>query len=445
VFDASVVRRFDIAISASDLQATYDDVADIARNAKGDLDALPMPIWIPATVTYSSKTWTQVGFRWKGHASLTGAYNQQIRKLSFDLAFDHFESSFPELDNQRFYGFKSLAFGNAYKDPSLMRDKTAADIFRAAGVPAARSSFAAVYFDTGDGPVYRGLYTIIESPGDRMLEVQIGDGTGNLYKPWGMAGKWLSVAELGEADIEAHFEKQTNEDTSDWSDAFRVLNALHADRTDTAAWRSGLEAVFDVPAFLKVLAVSQSMVNWDSYGCMHHNHLVYANPLNGGRFLWMPWDLNESMEMTTRTGCPAPGSVMFDEIVKDTDSTVDTDWPLIRFILGDDTYRAAYVKDLRDVLDGAFAAEPLIAQMEADHALIAPYVVGPIATEGAASVKFTCLQATSTQTIAEIFENSVTYTETTSADGGTSDTTDDSLTTHVRERHAAVEAVLAAQ
>ncbi|MFC1592032.1 CotH kinase family protein [Thermodesulfobacteriota bacterium] len=42
-------------------------------------------------------------------------------KLPFNLDFDEFEDRFPEIRNQRFYGFKKLALLNAFLDKSLMR------------------------------------------------------------------------------------------------------------------------------------------------------------------------------------------------------------------------------------------------------------------------------------------------------------------------------------
>ena len=43
---------------------------------------------------------------------------QGILKLPFKLDFDEFEDDYPQIDNQRFYGFKKLSLKNNYDDQS---------------------------------------------------------------------------------------------------------------------------------------------------------------------------------------------------------------------------------------------------------------------------------------------------------------------------------------
>jgi spore coat protein CotH len=401
-----------------------------------------------ATLTYNSKTWTHVGVRWKGHASLIGALKGNVGKLSMSVKFDKNEAQYPELSNQRFYGFKGFSLGNAYKDPSYIRDKTAADIFRAAGVPAPRGSFTQVYMDIGKGPVYLGVYTVIEEE-DEALKAQLGDNSGNLYKPWGDAARWTAIGatsafggDTTETDVESFFEKSNNE-TSDWSDVINAINVLHADRTtDEATWRANLEQVFDVHAFLKTLATNQTMQNWDSYGCMTHNYYVYANPnetTGTSPFVYLPWDLNESLTTRDSSTCAA-SSVMLDEVVNHT-ITSAREWPLIEYILGNATYRADYKKALQAVLDNAFVADTAKAQMQADHDLILPYLDGTIAQEAAIGAAGTLFSATKTYQSASLdqFKNSLNNAVPTNANTDTV-----GLFVQVDARRAAVTAALAA-
>jgi spore coat protein H len=138
-------------------------------------------------------------------------------------------------------------------------------------------------------------------------------------------------------------------------------------RGDAASWRAGLEAVFDVPGFLRYLALSQTMVNWDSYGCMSHNYYLYGVPADGGRLTWIPWDLNEAL-LSTRRACSTAESVLLDEVTEE--------WPLIRSLLDDEVYAEAYRAELRVGLEGAFAEEQLLERMRRYHELISPFVIG---------------------------------------------------------------------
>ena len=400
LFSDTVVHRFDIIITPQVYQQTMDNLSDIMVGPPQDRYD---PMWVPVTIKFNGLTWEQVGMRYKGNSSLNSAWRDGVRKLAFRLNFDKYEDTHPELKNQRFYGFKKMIFSNGFKDLSLIREKLAADLFRDHGVPAARGAFARVHVDYGSGPIYYGLYTMIEDPSDEMLESQFSDKGGNLYKPEGEGAKWGRF-------IEAHFEKTSNEESSDWSDVQAAITTLNAARGDAAAWRSGLEAVFNTGVFLKWLAMNQAMVNWDTYGFMSHNYYIYGDPSDSGRLVWIPWDLNEAMILQGAHAANA-GSVMLDEI--------SSDWPLIRFLLDDPVYRQAYIDELKALLSGAFELTRVKSKMDAYHALVAPYAVGT----GGEAAPYTFLKR------AADFENSLT-------------TGRDALKTHVEARHQAIRQAL---
>jgi spore coat protein CotH len=440
LFEATRVRRLDFTIDRATFAAAQTDLDNLVANAgTDDLDAMANPMWMEATLSYGDQQWTGVAVRWKGHASLAGAWSNHIGKLSMAVKFDRYNNH--ELTDQRFFGFSEFTLSAGYKDDSLIRDKVAADVLRAAGVPAPQGSFTQVFINIGNGPFYMGMYTMIEKVEDQMLATQLGSSSGNLYKPWGDAARWPPLAETAvplvstsQADIETHFEKANNK-SSDWTDIVAAINVLHSGRSDAAAWRAKLESVLDVQAFLKWLAVNQTMVNWDAYGCMPHNYYVYADPAHGGRFLWLPWDLNEALAARKHDGC-VPGSVMLDETVSGS-SSVAKQWPLIAFILADPTYRESYKAALRTVLAGPFDTDALKAKMRTYHALIAPYIDGTLANESGA-VKDA------------LFTGWYSYQNTTAASFATSLTRvgdglsiSDGLETHVDNRRAAVQAALA--
>lgn len=340
------------------------------------------PMWVTADITFDGQVWTNVGIRFKGNSSLSSTWRGGIYKLPFKIDFDEFEDDYPEIKNQRFYGFKELSFSSNWSDDSLLREKVTADVFREAGLAASQTAFYAVYVDHGDGPVYFGLYTAVEVVEDTVIETQFADDSGNAYKPEGAAATFAA----GTFD-EEEFDKQTNEDEADYSDVQALYDILNSTTrtSDPEAWRAELESVFDVDTFLLWLAANTVVQNWDTYGQMSHNFYLYHDP-ESGLLTWIPWDNNMALSegmgggrggrpgMAGMGGVPgggsATGSMSFEK------SGVTSDWPLVRYLLDVPDYYAAYVAYVDEVSSGAFEPSKMIATYQALHDLIAPYVIG---------------------------------------------------------------------
>lgn len=360
------------------------------------------PIYRPCTLRFNDKTWEHVGIRYKGNSSLRSSWGRTL-KMPFRFDFDEMENEFPTIKDQRFYGFKKLTLSSGFTDNSLIREKVVADIFRAAGVPAARTAFYRIYIDYGEGAKYFGLYTMVEAPDKPMLQQQFKSAEGNLYKPEGNGAKFVTFDEKS-------FTKKTNETTSDWNDIKAIFSALNASRADAAKWRAGLEKVFDVNGYLNYLAVNTLIQNWDTYGRMAHNYYLYTDP-GDGLTHWIPWDNNMALGGSMGGGMGGPGGVnppgqpgaspaasaspspaanlpqmrpgggqggpgggaLSLEL---SSSEVSQDWPMIRFLMDDPIYHAKYVAQVDKARKGAFATEPTKQRYQAAHNLISPYVVG---------------------------------------------------------------------
>ena len=266
------------------------------------------PVYVTADVTFEGLEWEHVGIRFKGFNSLQGSWNEGSYKISLKLNFDKFEDDYPKIKNQRFYGFDELNLQGAYNDDSLMRDMIVPSIFRESGVAAPQTAFYRLYVDYGEGPVYFGLYTMVESVEDTVIETQFEDDSGNLYKP---EGNGATFAE-GTFDT-ACFEKKTNEDDSDWSDVEELYTILNSDTrlSDPEQWRAELEAVFDVDIFLRWLATNTVIQNWDTYGGNCRNFYLYDDPTDG-KLKWIPWDNNYALSSGMNPGNQAaavPGNI----------------------------------------------------------------------------------------------------------------------------------------
>lgn len=399
------------------------------------------PVYVPANVSFEGQTWTDVGIRFKGQMSLGSTWREGSYKISFKLNFDKFEDESPAIKNQRFYGFDELNLQSGYTDDSLMRDMIVPSIFRESGVPAPHTAFYRIYVDYGEGPVYFGLYTMIESVEDTLIETQFEDGSGNVYKPEGTGATFAR----GTFDT-ASFEKKTNQGKGNWSDVEALYTVLNSETrtTDPDAWRAELETVLDVDEFLRWLATNTVIQNWDTYGGNSRNFYLYTDPADG-RIVWIPWDnnfaLNGNMGAGNRAGLPAGGdafrmdgppenattasrmpgnAAVMDGIPGNATgqfgrpvpaggivpgnltgansaagerapgldggmgrtlsldlSDAGENWPLIRYLADDPVYSEQYREYLETVVTTSFEPAKMEETYRYYHALIEPYVTGP--------------------------------------------------------------------
>lgn len=378
VFPEDKVQRIDITIDPSNYQAMESNLNSLNMMMGGSNED---PIYVQSTVKFNNNTWTKVGIRYKGQSTLSAPKQAGKHKYPFRLDFDEFEDQYPEIDDQRFYGFKKLIFSNNWYDASFIRDKFTGDLFRSVGIPTPRSVFCRVYIDTGSGPVYWGLYTMLEDPTDEMLNTQFADGDGNMYKGQSATGADLTTFN------QQGYEKKTNEDDNDWSDLQALVSALNAPRNNAEQWRANLESVFNVNLFLKWLAINTAITNFDTYGWVTKNHYFYQDVADNGRMVYLPWDFN--LSLTTDPfgmmgmggfgggfggffgggfGTTIPASLSLSEI--------GNNWPLIRYLMDDPVYKNIYHYEMREAMSGCFNQSNAIARMTQLHNLVRPYVVG---------------------------------------------------------------------
>ncbi|WP_452223371.1 CotH kinase family protein [Lacinutrix chionoecetis] len=372
VFEDNTVKRLDIVITPARWQSMLDDMTETygtfgsgGGQGGGLLDADEDPIFVPAEVFYNSIEWYRVGVRFKGNSSLQTSWRNGILKLSFKLDFDEFEDDYPQIDNQRFYGFKKLSLKNNFDDKSMLREKVATDVFRNAGLVASHTAFYTVYVDHGDGPQYFGLYTMVEEVDDTVIETQFLNDNGNLYKPDGDAASFVA----GTYD-EDEYVKKTNEDDADFSDVSNLLAIINdgTRTTDPATWRTNLDATLNTEVFLKYLAVNTVIQNWDTYGKMTHNYFLYNNPDNN-KLTWIPWDNNEALQLGKMGG----------SLPLDFSGLNANDWPLIGYMYQDSVYKTQYDAYVQDVVDGAFNVNTIQSLYTTYSALVQPYATSEVA------------------------------------------------------------------
>ena len=347
-------------------------------NQRDDVELLPRtPIYVPVDVTFGGETFQHVGFRLKGNSSLVSTWQRGTDKVPFRLNADALEDRYPEIENQTFFGFPNLGFSNNILDSSYLRAKVVTDLMREAGLPAPKTAFMRVYLDRGAGGTYLGLYTMIEIPDEPMLDTIFGSSAGNLYKPHGTGGRWTVF-------VADDFPKRTNAADEDWTDVDDAIAALNDATGDREVWRRRLEARFDVSTFLRWLAVNTLVGNNDAYGGLSaHNYYLYGSPRHRDRLFWIPWDHDLALPSSTGGIGGGGGGVVGGGGGAGQATTLDlfhtrigAGWPLIRRLLDDSVFRAAYRGHVEELLNSVLEPSRVSARVRAEYDRIVPYVVG---------------------------------------------------------------------
>jgi spore coat protein CotH len=372
VFPQSTVNTMEITIGSAKWSAVRTNMKslfgyDFGANAGvgGSFPSVETD-YVDVTVKYNNKKWLNVGYRLKGNSSLAQAWGQGNYKLPFKLNFDKFEDTYAAVTNQHFYGFEELSFSPSFRDQSLMREKLAADIFRLGGVPAAQTAFYRVYVDFGAGLKYCGVYTAVEVPDDNMFKNQLGEESGNMYKP---ESKLTSF-------VLSEFEKKNNETAANYTDVQNFISYLNAgNRTSNAVlWRQNLESVFNMNYYLKYLAINNAIVNWDTYGSMAHNYYLYNHSTD--KLIWVPWDHNEALSGSPGITGTASGGGMNRTGLSLSMNEVTAQWPLLRYVADDSQYMNQYKQYLKTFNSVTFTQTAMDALIDKYYSMIEPYAIG---------------------------------------------------------------------
>lgn len=317
-----------------------------------------------ADLRFGAESLTGIGVRLKGFSSLeygTGLGGRRPGRTSDPRAKFPLKLDFNRFGQLRFHCLDRVNLGNNWADITFMRERLAARMYNAMGVPAARTAYAKV---TVEG-VYLGLYTLTEQIDKRFLRAHFGEladaDDGNLYKSVLSAERAIGqLVFRGESRADyvrmgavcpSAFEEcgitlKTNEDDpkkNDYADLIQFLRILN--QTPDEAFEEAIAQVFDVDTFLRLAAVTVAIANPDSYFGMGHNYYLYHRP-DIGRFVMLPWDLNEAY-----AGHPCGQDFITYDFAQPVCAQNANGFVLARRILAVPRYRQQYRTYVREVLD----------------------------------------------------------------------------------------------
>jgi len=313
--------------------------------------------YVKCTIRFGDEVYEDVGLRFKGNSS---SMVKGLKK-SFKFKFDKFEKK------QRFHGFKKLNFQNGFRDPSLLREKLAYDLFSEAGVPASRATFAKLYL-TIDGHYddeYIGLYTLVEQVDKVFLNDRFSDTSGNLFKYEGMFG-FVYKGDAKEA-YEKEYEAKLSKKQRDYSVLIRFIKMLN-DGFDTPSalnpappeerFPEEIEKAFNVENFLSWLAVNTLLSSLDSYAGSGHNYYLYYNK-DTGKFEFIPWDLNEAFGNHHRMASAQ------DMMELDIYEPYAKPKSFLERILRVPIFKERYIAKMKALLDGPFQQSAMYQKIDA--------------------------------------------------------------------------------
>lgn len=334
----------------------------LRANFEGKAD----PDYMEARFVWGDVDMERAGVRFKGNSSYR---TYPTQKKSFKIKTNEY------IKGRRIQNIDTLNLNNAFKDPSMVREKVYYEMARAAGLKASRVNYAALYINDE----YWGLYFLTEDVDGEFLENHLGKGEdGNLYK--GDPQGTLQWRGLDKAPYKQAFEKENNEAADDWSDLIRLIDVLN--NTPLLQLRERLEPLLDVDSALTLLALDIVTANLDSYIGSGHNYYLYRQK-SDGRFRLMPWDPNEAFgsfdmgipmqdlqrlplfftprPMQAPGGPPLPPNAMAPR-------------PLAQKLWEVPEYRERYLAKVREIADGSANPDALLERMTALRTMIEPWV-----------------------------------------------------------------------
>jgi len=195
-----------------------------------------------------------VSVKLKGAA---GSFRELDDKPAFTLRMDKVKK------DQRFHGLAKLHLNNSVQDETYLHELIAAELFKEAGIPAARVAHARVKLNDRD----LGFYVLKEGFDEHFLARHFLDPRGNLYD-----GGFCQ-------DIDADLERDEGDGGESRGDLKGLLGVAQV--ADSKARSVQLAQRLDVPEFVTFMAMEEMLGHWDGYTINRNNYRLYFDQRSG--------------------------------------------------------------------------------------------------------------------------------------------------------------------
>ena len=239
------------------LEVTSDDMVKLRKNPRN---------FVQATVREGGEAYDKVGLHLKGQAGSFRGIDGP--KPGFTLSFSKFEPK------RKFHGTRKIHLNNAVQDASYLNENLAGELFRAAGVPAARVTYAMV--ELNDRKL--GLYVLKEGISEDFLALYFHKTNGNLYDM------------EGGREVTEHMKRESGKGPDDWSD-LKALASAAQEPDFNRRWKR-LGEVLDLERFIAFMAMEMITCHWDGY-CIGKNNFRVYHDMGTDKLVFIPHGMDQ--------------------------------------------------------------------------------------------------------------------------------------------------------
>jgi spore coat protein CotH len=239
--------------------------------------------WTTGRVEFGGREFTNAGVRFKGNSTFLSAIRGVKKPLKIQLSKGN--------KGHTLAGISTLNFGNLSVDFSCLKDTLAYELFRAAGVPAPRTTFSHVTLSVEKRWDARplGLYVMVENVDGGFARDQFGTDKMGLFKPVTydlfkyLGEDWTPYQGIYDPKLALNASQQR-----------RVLETakLLTEASDSDFSRRASE-YFDFDEVARFVAVNSLISSYDGFLNNGQNFYMYLDP-RSNRFGFIPWDLDSA-------------------------------------------------------------------------------------------------------------------------------------------------------
>ena len=304
--------------------------------------------WAEGSLTINGKQLNNIGARYKGNASFNLMKGSLKRNMKIKLDWTD--------KDQNYNSVETLNLNAGGLDPSKLRDAFGYWLFRQAGVPAPRTTFAEMTLTIPGrhGKELLGIYTIVEQVNKSFIKNQFGSKKGLLMKPEGIA----SVEYHGD-DWRFYAPLYRPDDQPSISQSRRVIEFAHlVNISDETQFRDSIHSYLDIDGFLTFIAVNALIVNLDTLLAMPQNYYLHLRK-DTNKFVFFPWDLDISF-----AGWPLGGSPEKQMQLSLAHPHSSDEHNLIDRLLSIESVKLKYNNIIDKLIEGLFSKKQLLKKFE---------------------------------------------------------------------------------